>query len=116
MKCRLDYVHVRSLCASSLSSRGASCQNLAGSENSKNRAAYTREGRKQLFTVLQSARGSSASVLKEKLSSLGSSGILADHHLQAQMQEHHLKGVVEDHSIIFLAHNGPTGLGSEVGR
>lgn len=66
--------------------------NLAGSENSKNRAAYTREGRKQLFAVLQSARGSSASVLKEKLSSLGSSGILADHHLQAQMQEHHLKG------------------------
>ncbi|KAL1824675.1 hypothetical protein ACET3Z_011453 [Daucus carota] len=66
--------------------------NLAGSENWKNRAAYTREGRKQLFAVLQSARGSSASVLKEKLSSLGSSGILADHHLQAQMQEHHLKG------------------------
>lgn len=66
--------------------------NIAGSENWKNRAAYTREGRKQLFAVLQSARGSSASVLKEKLSSLGSSGILADHHLQAQMQEHHLKG------------------------
>lgn len=37
-----------------------------------------------------------ASVLKEKLSSLGSSGILADHHLQAQMQEHHLKGWVAD--------------------
>ena len=34
-------------------------QNLAGSENWKNRAAYTREGRKQLFAVLQSARGSS---------------------------------------------------------
>lgn len=43
-----------------------------------------------------------ASVLKEKLSSLGSSGILADHHLQAQMQEHHLKGWVAD-SYVELA-------------
>nr|KYP66656.1 hypothetical protein KK1_012959 [Cajanus cajan] len=33
-----------------------------------------------------------ASVLKEKLSALGSSGVLADHQLQAQLQEHHLKG------------------------
>lgn len=65
---------------------------MSGGDNRKNRAAYTREGRKQLFAVLQSARGSSASVLKEKLSSLGSSGILADHQLQAQLQEHHLKG------------------------
>ncbi|KAL5821621.1 hypothetical protein ACOSQ3_023503 [Xanthoceras sorbifolium] len=66
--------------------------NMTGGENVKNRAAYTREGRKQLFAVLQSARGSSASVLKEKLSAMGSSGILADHQLQAQLQEHHLKG------------------------
>ncbi|XP_047964874.1 uncharacterized protein LOC125209315 [Salvia hispanica] len=65
---------------------------MAGGDNRKNRAAYTREGRKQLFAVLQSARGSSASVLKEKLASLGSSGILADHQLQAQLQEHHMKG------------------------
>lgn len=65
---------------------------MGGGDNRKNRAAYTREGRKQLFAVLQSARGSSASVLKEKLSSLGSSGILADHQLQSQLQEHHLKG------------------------
>ncbi|KAI3922170.1 hypothetical protein MKX01_005859, partial [Papaver californicum] len=63
-----------------------------GSDMPKNRAAYTREGRKQLFTVLQNARGSSASALKEKLSLLGSSGILADHQLQVQLQEHHLKG------------------------
>lgn len=61
-------------------------------DNLKNRAAYTREGRKQLFAVLQSAKGSTAAVLKEKLSSLGSSGILADHQLQTQLQEHHLKG------------------------
>ncbi|PQQ18174.1 uncharacterized protein Pyn_35991 [Prunus yedoensis var. nudiflora] len=60
--------------------------NMTGGDNVKNRAAYTREGRKQLFAVLQ------ASVLKEKLSSLGSSGILAEHQLQAQLQEHHLKG------------------------
>ncbi|XP_048128024.1 uncharacterized protein LOC115746944 isoform X2 [Rhodamnia argentea] len=66
--------------------------NMASIDNPKSRAAYTREGRKQLFAVLQSARGSSASVLKEKLSSLGSSGILAEHQLQAQLQEHHLKG------------------------
>ncbi|KAF3438926.1 hypothetical protein FNV43_RR17201 [Rhamnella rubrinervis] len=66
--------------------------NMTGGDNAKNRAAYTRDGRKQLFAVLQSARGSSASVLKEKLSALGSSGILADHQLQAQLQEHHLKG------------------------
>ena len=32
---------------------------MAGGDNRKNRAAYTREGRKQLFAVLQSARGSS---------------------------------------------------------
>ncbi|KAL3813601.1 hypothetical protein ACJIZ3_014869 [Penstemon smallii] len=66
--------------------------NMGGGDNKKNRSAYTREGRKQLFAVLQSARGSSASVLKEKLASLGSSGILAEHQLQAQLQEHHLKG------------------------
>ncbi|KAA3461298.1 COMPASS component SWD1 [Gossypium australe] len=105
--------------------------NMSGSDNMKNRASYTREGRKQLFAVLQSARGSSgghlmdhlytcafvnglkylfetpvsytyldmvmtiscaASVLKEKLSSMGSSGILADHQLQAQLQEQHIKG------------------------
>ncbi|PIN18240.1 hypothetical protein CDL12_09092 [Handroanthus impetiginosus] len=65
---------------------------MTGGDNRKNRAAYTREGRKQLFAVLQSARGSSASVLKEKLASLGSSGVLADHQLQAQLQEHHMKG------------------------
>ncbi|KAI5418139.1 hypothetical protein KIW84_042681 [Lathyrus oleraceus] len=33
-----------------------------------------------------------ASVLKEKLSALGASGVLAEHQLQAQLQEHHLKG------------------------
>ncbi|KAG6766954.1 hypothetical protein POTOM_028133 [Populus tomentosa] len=66
--------------------------NMTGVDNVKSRTAYTRDGRKQLFAVLQSARGSSASVLKEKLSSLGSSGILADHQLQAQLQEHHVKG------------------------
>ncbi|KAL2333583.1 hypothetical protein Fmac_014796 [Flemingia macrophylla] len=66
--------------------------NVTVADNSKNKARYSREGRKQLFAVLQSARGSSASVLKEKLSALGSSGVLADHQLQAQLQEHHLKG------------------------
>lgn len=66
--------------------------NMSGGDNIRNRATYTREGRKQLFAVLQSARGSSASVLKEKLLSMGSSGILADHQLQAQMQEHYHKG------------------------
>ncbi|RAL46724.1 hypothetical protein DM860_005003 [Cuscuta australis] len=65
---------------------------MSGGDNRKNKAAYTREGRKQLFAVLQSARGSSASVLKEKLAALGSSGVLADHQLQAKLQEHHLKG------------------------
>ncbi|XWS41944.1 hypothetical protein CRYUN_Cryun17cG0125700 [Craigia yunnanensis] len=66
--------------------------NMTGGDNLNNMDAYTREGRKQLFAVLQSARGSSASVLKEKLSSMGSSGILADHQLQAQLQEQHIKG------------------------
>lgn len=36
---------------------------MAGGDNRKNRAAYTREGRKQLFAVLQSARGSSGDFL-----------------------------------------------------
>ncbi|WVZ25767.1 hypothetical protein V8G54_004311 [Vigna mungo] len=66
--------------------------NVTIADSSKNRARYSREGRKQLFAVLQSARGSSASVLREKLSALGSSGVLADHQLQSQLQEHHLKG------------------------
>ncbi|XP_047315522.1 uncharacterized protein LOC124919343 [Impatiens glandulifera] len=65
---------------------------VGGGDNRKNKASYTREGRKQLFAVLQGARGSSASVLKEKLSTLGSSGILAEHQLQAKLQEHNLKG------------------------
>ncbi|KAI3760920.1 hypothetical protein L1987_51322 [Smallanthus sonchifolius] len=68
-------------------------QNMTGGDNARNKAAYTREGRKQLFAVLQSARGSSASALKEKLQALGSSGILAEHQLQAQLQEHHMKGI-----------------------
>lgn len=34
-------------------------QNLTGADNRKNRAAFTRDGRKQLFAVLQGARGSS---------------------------------------------------------
>lgn len=42
---------------------GASQQNLTGGDNRKNKAAYTREGRKQLFAVLQSARGSSGDCL-----------------------------------------------------
>ncbi|CAN6478562.1 unnamed protein product [Victoria cruziana] len=54
--------------------------------------SFTREGRKQLFAVLQSARGSTAADLKEKLSSLGSSGVLAEHQLQTQLQEQHTKG------------------------
>lgn len=66
--------------------------NMTGGDNARNKAAYTREGRKQLFAVLQGARGSSASALKEKLQALGSSGVLADHQLQAQLQEHHMKG------------------------
>ncbi|KAG0492789.1 hypothetical protein HPP92_006187 [Vanilla planifolia] len=65
---------------------------VTGGDNPKHRAAYTREGRKQLFAVLQNARGSTAAVLKEKLSNLGSSGILADHQLQVELQEHQLKG------------------------
>ncbi|XLS56870.1 hypothetical protein HN51_006625 [Arachis hypogaea] len=66
--------------------------NVPSGDPSKSKATSSREGRKQLFAVLQSARGSSASVLKEKLAALGSSGVLADHQLQAQLQEHHLKG------------------------
>ncbi|KAF0912954.1 hypothetical protein E2562_019765 [Oryza meyeriana var. granulata] len=65
---------------------------MSGTEAAKNKAAYTREGRRQLFAVLQGARGSTAAVLKEKLLALGSSGILAEHQLQAQLQEQHLKG------------------------
>ncbi|KAG5061162.1 hypothetical protein JHK87_002191 [Glycine soja] len=66
--------------------------NVTSGDPLKNKTTYSRERRKQLFSVLQSARGSSASTLKEKLSALGSSGVLADHQLQAQLQEHHLKG------------------------
>ncbi|GJN29911.1 hypothetical protein PR202_gb18174 [Eleusine coracana subsp. coracana] len=65
---------------------------MSGTEAAKNKAAYTREGRRQLFSLLQGARGSTAAVLKEKLLALGSSGILAEHQLQAQLQEQHLKG------------------------
>jgi hypothetical protein len=32
---------------------------MTGVDNVKSRTAYTRDGRKQLFAVLQSARGSS---------------------------------------------------------
>jgi hypothetical protein len=31
---------------------------MSGTEAAKNKAAYTREGRRQLFAVLQGARGS----------------------------------------------------------
>ncbi|KAL5058369.1 hypothetical protein RYX36_029973 [Vicia faba] len=66
--------------------------NMTSADTSKNKASYSKEGRKQLIIVLQSAWGSSASVIKEKLPALGAPGVLAEHHLQAQLQEHHLKG------------------------
>lgn len=57
-------------------------------EESRSRGAtLSREGRRQLFAVLQSARGSPGSVLKEKLAILGSAGILPDQQLQLQMQQ-----------------------------
>lgn len=60
-------------------------------EESRSRGAtLSREGRKQLFAVLQSARGSPGSLLKEKLAILGSAGILPDQQLQLQMQ--HARG------------------------
>ena len=37
--------------------------------------------------------GATATILKEKLLALGSSRILAEHQLQAQLQEQHLKGL-----------------------
>uniref|UniRef100_R7W694 Transducin/WD40 repeat-like superfamily protein n=1 Tax=Aegilops tauschii TaxID=37682 RepID=R7W694_AEGTA len=73
-------------------SKDGGLQDMSATEAAKNKAAYTREGRRQLFAVLQGARGSTAAVLKEKLLALGSSGILAEHQLQAQLQEQHLKG------------------------
>lgn len=39
-------------------------QDMTGEEGVKNKAAYTREGRKQLFAVLQSARGSNGEFSK----------------------------------------------------
>ncbi|TKY55730.1 COMPASS component SWD1 [Spatholobus suberectus] len=70
--------------------------NVTVADNSKNKARYSREGRKQLLQFYKVhedlQRCYAASVLKEKLSALGSSGVLADHQLQAQLQEHHLKG------------------------
>lgn len=33
-------------------------QDMSGTEAAKNKAAYTREGRRQLFALLQGARGS----------------------------------------------------------
>ncbi|GLJ44307.1 hypothetical protein SUGI_0927300 [Cryptomeria japonica] len=54
--------------------------------------SFSREARKQLFAVLQSARGSPGPVLKEKLSLLGSTGNLAGHHLQLQLQVQQAKG------------------------
>ncbi|XP_021908379.1 uncharacterized protein LOC110822542 [Carica papaya] len=41
--------------------------NMSGGDNIRNRATYTREGRKQLFAVLQSARGSSVYSKKRHL-------------------------------------------------
>ncbi|KAH0464517.1 hypothetical protein IEQ34_007303 [Dendrobium chrysotoxum] len=41
---------------------------------------------------LRESQSNIAAVLKEKLSALGSSGILADHQLQAELQEQQLKG------------------------
>ncbi|XP_078433538.1 transducin/WD40 repeat-like superfamily protein [Wolffia australiana] len=65
---------------------------ITSGEDLKNRSGLTREARKQLFSVLQSARGSTAANLKERLLSLGSSGILADRRLQSQLQEQVSKG------------------------
>ncbi|KAJ7550942.1 hypothetical protein O6H91_07G125900 [Diphasiastrum complanatum] len=56
---------------------------VASGDDTKTRASsVSREVRKQLFSVLQSARGTP--VLKEKLAVLGSAGVLPDHQLQLQ--------------------------------
>ncbi|KAE8735863.1 hypothetical protein F3Y22_tig00000329pilonHSYRG00242 [Hibiscus syriacus] len=49
-------------------------------------------GKETALCCSAKCRGSSASILKEKLSSMDSSGILADHHLQVKLQEQHMKG------------------------
>ncbi|KAL3680721.1 hypothetical protein R1sor_023677 [Riccia sorocarpa] len=56
----------------------------SGEESKKRQLTVSKEARRQLFTVLQSARGSPVSVLKEKLSALGSSGIMNGHQLLHQ--------------------------------
>ncbi|KAL2621606.1 hypothetical protein R1flu_001811 [Riccia fluitans] len=56
----------------------------SGEESTKRQLTVSKEARRQLFTVLQSARGSPVSVLKEKLSALGSSGIMHGHQLLHQ--------------------------------
>jgi len=38
-------------------------QDMSGTEAAKNKAAYTREGRRQLFALLQGARGSTGTFL-----------------------------------------------------
>ena len=38
-------------------------QDMSGTEAAKNKAAYTREGRRQLFALLQGARGSTGKLL-----------------------------------------------------
>ncbi|OAE26773.1 hypothetical protein AXG93_1129s1220 [Marchantia polymorpha subsp. ruderalis] len=53
-------------------------------ETRKRQLTVSKEARRQLFTVLQSARGSPVSVLKDKLSALGSSGIMHGHQLLHQ--------------------------------
>lgn len=37
-------------------------QDMSGTEAAKNKAAYTREGRRQLFALLQGARGSTGNL------------------------------------------------------
>eukprot|EP00249_Psilotum_nudum_P034386 c53380_g1_i1 orf=3-1235(-) len=66
---------------------------VANVDEARNKGGgLSREARKQLFSVLQSARGSSGSVLKEKLAILGSAGLLPSHQLQLQLHLQHARG------------------------
>ncbi|KAG0579545.1 hypothetical protein KC19_4G105700 [Ceratodon purpureus] len=85
----------------------------ASAEETRRRGgAVSREQRRQLFSVLQAARGSPSSVLKEKLAVLGSTGILPDHQTQLQYAKSQAAGQLTISDLArkaFLYGNGTEG-------
>lgn len=77
-------------------------QDMSGTEAAKNKAAYTREGRRQLFALLQGARGSTGKFLFYADILLSTSVILVEMETLVTQERYCLKSGYLFHANLIL--------------